>query len=53
MHVILQKGVSIERSHEVSEIIEQKVKEQIENMETIMIHIAPFHEEEHEKNMEN
>ena len=47
MHVILRKGVSIERSHEVSEHIEERVKEQIENMESLTIHIAPFHEEKH------
>ena len=49
IHIILQKGVSLERGHEISETIEERIKNRIRNVESITIHISPFHEEKHDE----
>lgn len=41
MHVTLKGDMSVERAHEMTEIIEERLKETVEGLEEVIIHVEP------------
>jgi len=41
MHVTLKGGTSVERAHEITEIIEGKLRKTVEGLEEVIIHVEP------------
>ena len=42
----VQKHIQVEKAHSISEEIEKKVKAEIENLDSLIIHLEPFEKEE-------
>jgi len=41
LHLETKKEISVEKAHEISDIVEEKVKNGVKKLETLMVHIEP------------